>query len=250
MEKNKNYVKQIFKIDVGNIPENEVEDYVRNVAVQFSSGTDSRYLEIIPDSHYWTDLNHLLNLFESRPEMVTPEYLSIGLRNTKENGYKLKVVDDEATGFVPYIFGDIDGMIKNVERKEFIFEDFVQTIKNTLLCGINLTNGLNMERQEIYNRIDGERDYQDANWGSRKQVDGISDEEKPVAEWINYIEYHISRAKNCVYYLDTKGATDELRNVAALAVRAMEIHGCPERIAKVDIAPNCCSPDCDCKKGE
>jgi hypothetical protein len=105
-----------------------------------------------------------------------------------------------------------------------------------------------MERKEIYNRIDTERDYQDANWGMRRQADGTPDEEKPVAEWINYMEYHISRAKDRVYHLDTEGAAHELRKVAALAVRAMEIHGCPERITKLDYNPNesCCG-SCDCK---
>ncbi len=105
-----------------------------------------------------------------------------------------------------------------------------------------------MERQEIYKRIDSERDYQDANWGMRRQADGTPDEEKPVAEWINYMEYHISRAKDRVYHLDTEGATAELRKVAALAVRAMEIHGCPERVVVLDHNPNesCCG-SCDCK---
>lgn len=103
-----------------------------------------------------------------------------------------------------------------------------------------------MERTEIYNRINGERDYQDANWGSRRQMDGTPDEEKSVAEWINYIEYHVSRAKERVYHLNTEDALCELRKVAALAVRAMEIHGCPERIA-VNNEPNCCSHDCECK---
>ena len=108
-----------------------------------------------------------------------------------------------------------------------------------------------MERKEIYSRIDGERDYQDANWGSRRQADGTPDEEKPVAEWINYIEYHLSKAKERVYRLDTEGATAEVRKVAALAVRAMEIHGCPERVVVLDYNPNenCngCS-DCTCNK--
>lgn len=86
-----------------------------------------------------------------------------------------------------------------------------------------------MKREEIYNRIDGERNYQDEAWGTRRTLDGTPDKDKPVAEWINYIEYHISKAKDKVYHLDTLGATDELRKVAALAVRAMEIHGCPMR---------------------
>lgn len=110
-----------------------------------------------------------------------------------------------------------------------------------------------MKRIEIYKRIDDERDYQDAKWGHRRTLDDTPDEENPIAEWINYIEYHVSKAKNCVYHLDTEGATVELRKVAALAVRAMEIHGCPEREgifnpATLQVEKPCSNGDCKCKK--
>jgi hypothetical protein len=91
-----------------------------------------------------------------------------------------------------------------------------------------------MRRTEVYSRIDGERDYQDKTWVARRTLEGTPDEEKPVAEWINYIEYHLSKAKERVYHLDTQGALAEVRKVAALAVRTMEIHGCPERIVEND----------------
>jgi len=289
--------KKVFKIDVGNIPENEIEDYIRRIAQAFKAQPDLdcgiyppdeyflpvknendmnsvNYMQVVPDSHFWTDLNQILEsikhhyyIMEYVPKeneyvqepFLTREYLLIGLSNSKKNGYKLKIVNKEATGNVPYLFGDIDGMIQFVERRPFEqkydFEDLVQTIKFTLECGINLTNGLKMNRQDIYKRIDGERDYQDVNWGSRRQMDGTPDEEKPVAEWINYIEYHVSKAKEKVYHLDTVGATAELRKVAALAVRAMEIHGCPARQIEAgdgtkptEIDKSCSCSDCDCKK--
>ena len=44
---------------------------------------------------------------------------------------------------------------------------------------------------------------------------------------------------------------EELRKVTALGVRAMEIHGCPEREAIVDTPPHsgkCDDKDCDCQK--
>lgn len=109
-----------------------------------------------------------------------------------------------------------------------------------------------MKREEIYERIDTERDYQDTQWGTRRTLDGTPDEEKPVAEWINYIEFHLSKAKERVYYLNTREALAELRKVAALAVRAMEIHGCPERIIPVNTpkltqSGGCCGNDCSCK---
>jgi hypothetical protein len=86
-----------------------------------------------------------------------------------------------------------------------------------------------MERHDVYKCIDSERKYQDMRWNTDLREDQIPDEDKPVAEWLNYIEYHLSKAKNENYHLNKESALDELRKVAALAVRAMEIHGCPER---------------------
>jgi hypothetical protein len=92
-----------------------------------------------------------------------------------------------------------------------------------------------MERKEVYLNIDIERKYQDLKWNDYKSLNGISDEEKPPAEWINYIEFHLNKAKSSIYYLDNNQALDELRKVAALAVRCLEIHGCPERIISTDL---------------
>lgn len=108
-----------------------------------------------------------------------------------------------------------------------------------------------MERIKVYQLIDGERDYQDSRWGVRRDEEGTPDEEKDVAEWINYMEFHLLKAKNSVYYLDREGALAEIRKVTALGVRAMEIHDAPARIIKLDVAPTndgCTCGDCECKK--
>ena len=212
--------------------------------------TSSHYMHVMPNSHFWTDLNQIIYSIEHQlqkmkdeatentnmvyvGEPLTKEYLLIGLNNSIKNGYKLRIIGKDSGRIVPYIFGDIDGMIAYVKNKEFIlksdFEDFEQTIKNTLECGLNLTNGLKMRREDVYKRLDGERDYQDEKWGTRRTADGTPDEEKPVAEWINYMEFHLAKAKEKVYYLKTEEALAEVRKVTALGVRAMEIHGCPER---------------------
>ena len=250
---------------------------------------NANYMQVIPDSHFWTDLNQILELIKyhyrimegdlnddiytgepliySQFSYMMKKYILTGLKNTKKNGYKLKATNNIAPQDLPYCFDNLNDMIKFVENKSFEFkydyENLESVIKFTLKHGINLTNGLKMERKEIYNRIDGERDYQDASWGHRRTLDGTPDEEKPVAEWINYIEYHVSKAKEKVYHLDTEGATAELRKVAALAVRAMEIHGCPERKIGVIWNPlmgttpeeqakeafgDCDCTNCDCKK--
>lgn len=215
----------------------------------------ANYMQVVPDSHFWSDLNQLLNLIQINPEELTYDYLKIGLSNSKKNGYELKRTKNINMNIFGYtIFTSIDEMIKYVDFTHFNLFDLKTRIEGTLHFGLNLTNGIIMERTEIYKNIDGERDYQDDNWGSRRQMDGTPDEEKPVAEWINYIEYHLSKAKERVYRLDTEGATHELRKIAALAVRAMEIHGCPERVPLLDYNPNegcntcSCGDDCEGKK--
>jgi hypothetical protein len=105
-----------------------------------------------------------------------------------------------------------------------------------------------MERKDVYKCIDGERDYQDWRWNTKQRPDNVSDEEKPVAEWLNYIEYHLSKAKVENYRLNHLAVLAELRKVAALAVRALEIHGCPERTGDSESSKKCCNGDCNCQK--
>ena len=87
-----------------------------------------------------------------------------------------------------------------------------------------------MERSEVYDRIDVERQYQDLRWTPRRAANGVADSEKPPAEWINYMEFHLNEAKKEVYMLNDEEALAQVRKVAALAVRCMELHGCPERV--------------------
>jgi hypothetical protein len=220
----------------------------------------ANYMHVVPNSHFWTDLNQIIASINYQLERtareventntiyvgepLTKEYIIIGLNNSIKNGYKIKQVGNMDLGRMVYpVFSSIDEMIEYAKKDYFNLQEFHSMIKSTIEIGLNLTNGLKMERQEIYKRLDGERDYQDKEWGTRKTLEGTPDEEKPVAEWINYIEYHLSKAKERVYYLDTLGALAELRKVTALGVRAMEIHGCPERKAIVD--PPTDKDDCE-----
>ncbi len=84
-------------------------------------------------------------------------------------------------------------------------------------------------RETIFKKIDDERAYQDFKWSTEQRPDQVPDKDKSVAEWLNYIEYHLDIAKKNVYQLDKTAALDEIRKVTALAVACMEIHGCPER---------------------
>ena len=229
------------------------------------------YMQVIPNSHYWGNLDQLLTYLgyiqSSGNQWYTAwgaevENIIIGLENTIKNGYRIKMFDNSKLDFSEKaypVFMSVENMLSFVKDADFsgdyqpnqFLKDFIISIENTIQSGYNLTNGLKMERKDVYKRIDGERDYQDRTWVARRTLDGTPDEEKPVAEWINYIEYHLSKAKDKVYHLDTQAALEEIRKVTALGVRTMEIHGCPPRQSEVDNGgpqTQCCDGDCDCKK--
>lgn len=86
-----------------------------------------------------------------------------------------------------------------------------------------------MKRTEVYKLIDGERDYQEWRWEKNIRKDGVFDEDKAPAEWLNYIKFHLERAEITNYQLSKSDTMEEVRKIAALAVRAMEIHGCEPR---------------------
>lgn len=201
-----------------------------------NSGADKlstmNYIQVLPNSHYWTDLNQIINGLDNAPQDMTKEYLLIGLRNTIKNGYRLKPMFKDAIKVATGnpIFTTLQQMFDYVSSDDYVDKVFYVTLVATVTAELNLSNGRKLERPDVYKRIDGERDYQDLMWSPRREADGTPDEEKPVAEWINYIEYHLAKAKEKVYHLDTKGALAEIRKVTALGVRTMEIHGCPERI--------------------
>jgi hypothetical protein len=194
---------------------------------------NANFVQTIPNSHWYTDLNQILNDYEFCHGSVTPnkEYILIGLENCIKNGYKLKKINKSIVNetLIYLIFTSIDDIIEYIKSPKFKDNDFQDLLKATINCGYNLTNGLKMFRYEVYKAFDGERDYQDIKWGARNSANGIPDEEKPVSEWLNYIEFHLEKAKTNNYFLDKEKALDELRKVGALVVRALEVHGCPKR---------------------
>ena len=187
----------------------------------------------IPNSHFWSDLNEIINAFDFNPP--DKEYLLTSFSNTIKNGYKLKSIKNINTDSVKSLpFSSIEEMIEYIKGDIYNEKNFYIMLNTTVNLGFNLTNGLKLQRIEVYNRINGERNYQDIRWHGC-----VPDEEKAIAEWLNYIEYHLEKAKERVYDHSPDEALAELRKVAALAVRAMEIHGCPERIVpKISTANN------------
>ena len=87
-----------------------------------------------------------------------------------------------------------------------------------------------MKKKKVYKRVDGELDYQQLRWVVRRDANGTPDESKPPAEWISYMQQHINDANKAVYDLDDEEAMAQIRKVVALGVRALMIHGCPERV--------------------
>lgn len=196
-----------------------------------------KYSQVQLDSHFWTNLEQLLEFLKY--QKINKEYLLTGLRNTKKNGYELQKLKPITAITKPY-FINISSMVEYVEKK-YNKNTFLKILTNTIKNGIELIQQkkvykihikkeIKMKRKEVYNKIDIERDYQDLRWNSRTEKNNTPDEEKPPAEWLNYIEFHLNKAKEKVYMLENENALVEVRKVAALAVRCLEIHGCPERI--------------------
>lgn len=81
-----------------------------------------------------------------------------------------------------------------------------------------------MDREEVYEIIDGERQYQDDKWGDQH------DAGHEVEAYILYMEDYLREAREQVSRnRGTKLALDTLRKVVALAVACFEIHGVPPR---------------------
>lgn len=77
-------------------------------------------------------------------------------------------------------------------------------------------------RQEVYNVLDAERDYQDSLWS------GI-DPSNSVGDYLAYIQRYLTAAINEVDPTNPKGSLDNIRKITALGIACMERHGAPAR---------------------
>jgi len=82
-----------------------------------------------------------------------------------------------------------------------------------------------MTRNEVFVLIDGERDYQNMLSHHSAERDAATS----LAAWLVYIEQHVARVKERIYYLDDTAVLDEIRKIAALAVACMEHNDTPAR---------------------
>jgi len=83
-----------------------------------------------------------------------------------------------------------------------------------------------MKRQQVYELIDGERQYQE---DMPLHQDKKQQAETPVASWIIYMENLLAMAKNKIYYLDEKSALEYIRKCTAVGVACMEHNETPPR---------------------
>lgn len=77
-----------------------------------------------------------------------------------------------------------------------------------------------MKKEEVYNIIDSEIEYQEKRKFNDKLVCD-SDPDKGVAEWIVYMEHYISLAKKQIFDLNNSGALENVRKITALGVSCM-----------------------------
>jgi hypothetical protein len=185
------------------------------------------YLQFVPNSHSFGSLKNIVAHHEVNPDELTKYYLITGFWNTLKREYEIQQFG-EAQYNGP-VFSSIQEILKYLNDPKFDLDEFVDIILNTIYNNMDLKPRFKMTRQEIYSRIDTERQYQDLRWTPRREKNGTPDEEKLPAEWINYMEFHLREAKNAVYFLNDEEALAQVRKVAALAVICLEIHGCPER---------------------
>lgn len=92
----------------------------------------------------------------------------------------------------------------------------------------------NSNREEVYEAIDSERDYQDRKWGN-----GATKKVHSPEEWCLYIEDYVNEAKHML----SRGADADvhpkameiIRKVAGMAVKCMEEHGAILRAKDAEI---------------
>lgn len=193
------------------------------------------YMRAVPNSHSFGTLANIIvhynyermRDYEKPSKESLREYFLVGFKNTKKREYEIRQFgESQNTGPV---FSSIESILKYLNSPKFDLDEFMDMIRNTLHNNIDLKCKRKLERREVYERLDTERQYQDLRWTPRREASGTPDEEKPPAEWINYMEFHLAKAKEAIYFLNTEEALAEVRKVTALGVRCMEIHGCPER---------------------
>ena len=87
-----------------------------------------------------------------------------------------------------------------------------------------------IERKEVYEAIDSERDYQDEIWGNSLSGGRPGNGERTVDEFALYIAgYTNDLVQNASHFAPSEEKLNIVRKIAGLAVACMEQHGAPKR---------------------
>lgn len=87
-----------------------------------------------------------------------------------------------------------------------------------------------MQRSQVYELIDGERDYQDLHWGDSLSSNRPGNGERTIDEWALYIYGYAHKLMVAAATItDPNEKLAIVRKVAALGVICMEQHGAPPR---------------------
>lgn len=87
-----------------------------------------------------------------------------------------------------------------------------------------------MMREEVYQRLDDERTYQEQRWGVRNAGGQYVEAEHSVGDFLVFVDKYVADAKRALTtQASDRGALEELRKVAGLCVACFEQHGVPRR---------------------
>lgn len=95
----------------------------------------NNYLCVVPNSHFWTNLNDLINCIELTK--VTKEYLITGLQNTINRGYEISLVGEYKEKSITY--SSVNEIIDFINSNEYIDRILFLTLNYTITAGFNLT---------------------------------------------------------------------------------------------------------------
>jgi hypothetical protein len=196
-------------------------------------------IQIVPNSHSWGSLQGvILTLKEPyRRKDVTDvkEHIIIGLENCLDCECELRKVKEPLSYKLP-CFRNIQQIIYYLSSLKYFEKDiFISKLEQIIESGYDIQHLCKLDRREVYDRIDTEREYQELRWEDENKEREVLDYDKSPAEWLNYMEHHMSEAKKANYFLNKEETLAQIRKVVALGVRALEVHGCPERILPINM---------------
>ncbi len=85
-------------------------------------------------------------------------------------------------------------------------------------------------RQEVFDAIISEREYQKKRWGERQPDGTLQERRSSVCDYLVYMKHYFEKAfATATTHLGNDRALDEVRKIASLAVACMEDNGCKSR---------------------